>query len=271
MTNAVFVLDDTTWTIDSSEHESSKEDTETKLKSTTENKKRDTRVKVVKDTLSKNSKKSNKTVKSQKKDMSKVTATSSWNVEPAEDNSVKSVDKSFSSVAPNSEKINKIFEFMEDKIQDQIKSKLKHVTQTCDKMKRKRKSKKVVVDKDNFDGLEIQSKRQRPILDAGLSERTTENNVDLNTGLGKVKNIKHNNTLSTSKPDKSRVEIDPNMYIKIKPKQLNTDLPLDITGGDDVLDNSEDEDERRNIVSEAFADDDVVEEFRKEKKEEVRF
>ena len=91
----------------------------------------------------------------------------------------------------------------------------------------------------------------------------------VNTELERIKQIKQDNTSSVDRSNASKIEIDPNKYINIKPKHLNTDLPIDITGGDDVLDDSEDEEERRNVVSEAFADDDVVEEFRKEKEEEV--
>ena len=212
---------------------------------------------------------SNKKIKLPKIGTNNVIATSSWNVESIENINTENFKNSNVS---NSEKINKLFDFMEEKIQDRIKFKLERITQNYEEIKtnKKRKSKNIEFKDDNFDGLEIQAKKQKPILDLGLNENACKNNLEVNTELEKIKQIKqHNTSFVDNRSNTSKVEIDPNKYINIKPKHLNTDLPIDITGGDDVLDDSEDEEERRNIVSEAFADDDVVEEFRKEKEEEV--
>lgn len=214
-----------------------------------------------------NDKRSKKKIELLKPHLNKVIATSSWNVESIENITTKNVNSLLSN-SLNNEKINKIFDSLEEKIQEQIESKLQCVTQNYDKVeKKKRKYKNIEFEEDNFDGLEIQTKKQKPILDLSLYETVNKNNLELNTELEKFKNIKFDNTLSIDKSNK--IEIDPNKYMNIKPKHLNTDLPVDITGGNDVLDDSENDEERRNIVSEAFADDDVIEEFRKEKEEEV--
>ncbi|CAD1476602.1 unnamed protein product [Heterotrigona itama] len=211
----------------------------------------------------------NKKIKLPKTDINNVTATSSWNVESIENINTENFTNSNVS---NSEKINKLFDFMEEKIQDQIKSELERITQNYEEIKtnKKRKSKNIEFKDDNFDGLEIQAKKRKPILDLSLNESACKNNLEVNTELERIKQIKQDNTLSIDRSNASKIEIDPNKYINIKPKHLNTDLPIDITGGDDVLDDSDGEEERRNVVSEAFADDDVVEEFRKEKEEEVK-
>ncbi|XP_043513735.1 U3 small nucleolar RNA-associated protein 14 homolog A isoform X1 [Frieseomelitta varia] len=203
------------------------------------------------------------------KSINNITATSSWKVESIENINTENFKNSNVS---NSEKINKLFDFMEEKIQDQIKFKLERITQNYEEIKtnKKRKSKNIKFKDDNFDGLEIQAKKQKPILDLSLNESACKNNLEVNTELEKIKQIKQHNTSFVDNRSNAKVEIDPNKYINIKPKHLNTDLPIDITGGDDVLDDSEDEEKRRNVVSEAFADDDVVEEFRKEKEEEVK-
>ncbi|CAL7943621.1 unnamed protein product [Xylocopa violacea] len=225
---------------------------------------------VAQKTMLNNNKIFNKKVKLDKTDLSNLTATSNWNVESVENTDIKSrLMKNIS----NEEKINKIFNFVEEKIQDKIKSKLKRVTlnhNNRNKVKGKKRNKNIEYEKDSFDGLEIQSRKQKPILHMPLNESVNENSLELDSEMEKTKRIKFNNTLSIDKSDTSKVEIDPNKYINVKPKHLNTDLPADITGGDDALDDSESEEERRNVVSEAFADDDVVEEFRKEKEEEVR-
>ncbi|CAK9811067.1 U3 small nucleolar RNA-associated protein 14 homolog A [Anthophora plagiata] len=132
-----------------------------------------------------------------------------------------------------------------------------------------RRSKNVGFEEDNFDGLEIQAKKQKPILDLPLNESISKDTSELNNEL-KNTNVKYDSILFVPKVNSSEVEIDPNKYINVKPKQLNTDLPAVITEGDEVLDDNEDEEERRNIIIEAFADDDVTEEFRKEKEEKVQ-
>ncbi|XP_076753011.1 U3 small nucleolar RNA-associated protein 14 homolog A [Xylocopa sonorina] len=225
---------------------------------------------VTQENMLNNNKILNKKAKLNKTNLDNVTATSNWNVESVENTDIK---KGINNCMSNEEKINKIFDFAEEKIQDKIKSKLKRVTLNSNnhnKVKGKKRNKNVEYEKDNFDGLKIQTRKQKPILNIPLNESVNKNNIDLDTEIENTKRVKFDNTLSIHKSDTSKVEIDPNKYINVKPKHLNTDLPADITGGDEVLDDSENEEERRNVVSEAFADDDVVEDFRKEKEEEVK-
>nr|XP_034189957.1 U3 small nucleolar RNA-associated protein 14 homolog A [Osmia lignaria] len=199
-----------------------------------------------------------------------ITATSAWNVEFLENNHAPNVSNSLTSGHSNTEKINKMFDVMEDKMNDRIKLKLQQVTQKYITAKRKSKFKNIIEDeKDHFDGLEIQAKNRRPIIDSSLIESITNGSLELDTELQNSKNIKYDNVLSVNKSNASEVEIDPNKYINVKPKQLKTDIPADILEGNDALDDVEDEEERYNVISEAFADDDVVEEFRKEKEQEI--
>lgn len=200
-----------------------------------------------------------------------ITATSAWNVEFLENNHAPNVFNSLTSGHSNTEKINKMFDVMEDKMNDQIKLKLQQVAQKYITAKRRSKSNIIENEKDYFDGLEIQAKNKRPIIDSSLNESSNNRSLELDTELQNSKNIKYDNVLSVNKSNTSKVEIDPNKYINVKPKQLNTDIPADILGVSDALDDVEDEEERYNVISEAFADDDVIEEFRKEKEQEVRF
>ncbi|OAD57563.1 U3 small nucleolar RNA-associated protein 14 like protein A, partial [Eufriesea mexicana] len=233
-----------------------------------EDTKNNTYNKITQETMLDNNTIFNKKIKLPKTRVNIITATSNWNVESIENINV---INSLISNTSNSEKINKIFDSMEEKVGNQIKSKFEHISKNYNKVKikKRRKCKRSKFEKDNFDGLEIQVKRQKPILDLGLNEGI-ENNLDLNTELEKAKYMVHDNIVPIHKLNTSKVEIDPNKYINVKPKHLNTYLPNDITNGDDVLDNSENEEEMCNIVSEAFADDDVIEDFKKEKEEEVK-
>ncbi|XP_031831008.1 U3 small nucleolar RNA-associated protein 14 homolog A isoform X2 [Nomia melanderi] len=215
-------------------------------------------------------KKLNKRIKLQKKGLEKIIATSTWSVESVERNV--QTKCSPSSNVSNQEKISKIFNAMEERMQDQIKSKIQHITEKYEQVikKPKHKNNRIKAEKDNFDGLEMQTTNKRVIIDSSLHEDVNENDLDKNTNLENTRNINYSNSLSVNKVNKSETEIDPSKYMNVKPKHLHTDLPTDITGGDDVLDDSENEDERHNVISEAFADDDVVEEFRNEKKEWVK-
>lgn len=53
----------------------------------------------------------------------------------------------------------------------------------------------------------------------------------------------------------SQINIDPDKFIKVAPKSVNTPVPEDVAGGDD---DALDEDEQQQVIMEAFADDNVV-------------
>lgn len=120
--------------------------------------------------------------------------------------------------------------------------------------------------KENEDyllSLEFEDPKRKPILDFPLEETTSRTIVQKDSNLRSLKTV---NTVQEPASTSYEVEIDPKKYINIKPKHLKTQLPDVATGGDE---NSEQEEETHRIMSEAFADDDVVEEFRKEKEDEV--
>lgn len=116
---------------------------------------------------------------------------------------------------------------------------------------------------DYSSSLEFEDPKRKPILDFPLEETTSRTIVQKDSNLRSLKTV---NTVQEPASTSYEVEIDPKKYINIKPKHLKTQLPDIATGGDE---NSEQEEETHRIMSEAFADDDVVEEFRKEKEDEV--
>ncbi|XP_078039041.1 U3 small nucleolar RNA-associated protein 14 homolog A isoform X2 [Augochlora pura] len=233
--------------------------------------------------LSDDDQKSKKIVKLQKKNYKKAAATSAWNVQSIEQDHIEQAFPSLTNLRfdsltniSNKEKIDKIFNAAEEKLQEQVKSKLQHITEDYNKVSKKRKHKDYSEPKrDDFDGLQMQNENKRLVIDLPLQENTDRIDVESNANLENAKDIAHSNNLFVNKPNtntvnKSAKEIDPSKYINVKPKHLYTDLPADITGGDDVLDDSENENEKQNVISEAFADDDVVDEFRKEKQEKAK-
>ncbi|XP_012060387.1 PREDICTED: U3 small nucleolar RNA-associated protein 14 homolog A, partial [Atta cephalotes] len=123
-------------------------------------------------------------------------------------------------------------------------------------------------EKENEDyspSLEFEDPKRKPILDSPLEETISMENVHEESNLTSLKKIA--NTVQESAGTSNEMEIDPKKYVNIKPKYLKTQLPDVTTAGDD---DSEQEEETHRIMSEAFADDNVVEEFRKEKEEEIK-
>ncbi|KAG5325321.1 UT14B protein, partial [Pseudoatta argentina] len=119
--------------------------------------------------------------------------------------------------------------------------------------------------KDYSPSLEFEDPKRKPILDSPLEETTSMENVHEESNLTSLKKIV--NTVQEPAGTSNEMEIDPKKYVNIKPKHLKTQLPDVATAGDD---DSEQEEETHRIMSEAFADDNVVEEFRKEKEEEMK-
>lgn len=118
--------------------------------------------------------------------------------------------------------------------------------------------------KDYLPNLEFEDPKRKPILDSPLEETISRETPQKGSDLTNLKTI--NNATREPAGISYEAEIDPKKYVNIKPKHLKTQLPDVTTGGDE---DSEQEEETHKIMSEAFADDDVVEEFRKEKEEEV--
>lgn len=119
---------------------------------------------------------------------------------------------------------------------------------------------------DYLPNLEFEDPKRKPILDSPLEETTSRKEAQKDSDLKSFLKTIANNIVQESDGISHEVEIDPKKYVNIKPKYLKTHLPDVTTGGDE---DSEQEEETHKIMSEAFADDDVVEEFRKEKEEEV--
>lgn len=195
--------------------------------------------------------------------------TTEWSVESFENDSNNSGNN------VKSLEIDDIFDSMETKLKQKLKKKLRKVRQEL----RNEPDEDVEAeenDSDN-DGVDLSFKKPklRPEIDRPLSE--TAGDKEINSEDSPMNAINHQKSrLEASKNGSNfanSTEIDPNAFINVKPKHLKTLLPDDVTEGDDILDDSDNEngeDNQRNIISEAFADDDVVDDFRKEKELEIK-
>lgn len=207
------------------------------------------------------------TVNNDDKILSKVAGTSAWDVQECE---TSNIDDKKNNSTLLTEKIDEMFDLMEDKMQKRVRAKMSRVKRkfNIDVDKKNNNDDVSNVDELDMEGLEFKNKKQKPILNKPMEEVAKSTKSLKDKDIINLKNLAK--SLDTDVSKNKDLDIDPNKYIDVTPKHLNTDLPNVTTGGDDVLDDSEDEEEKHNIISEAFADDDVVDEFRKEKEEEVR-
>nr|CAD7572160.1 unnamed protein product [Timema californicum] len=122
---------------------------------------------------------------------------------------------------------------------------------------------------------EMKKSLKHPVIDEELTEiagKGNHTNISIGTEVDEIISVWEPKKLEKERSVENRnLVIDPNDYLKIKPKYLRSEHPDLSTRGDEGIDDEEDEEEmkRYNIVSEAFADDNVVADFSQEKKEAV--
>lgn len=193
--------------------------------------------------------------------------TSRWSISPTNE-----IDKVADSDENNLKDLDEMFDSVEDKIQEKINKKLLKVKKMLDKTTKIEKKKSKINNDDestnDIDQLGLKGqKNMRPIIDRANQESTSSKPDDESTSIEKISNLVDFNNQATSR--KKTTEIDPTKFINMKPKHVGTILPDEIAA-DGALDDSEAEEDQHQIISEAFADDDVIDEFRKEKEDEVR-
>lgn len=167
-----------------------------------------------------------------------------------------------------SQNIDEMFDTMEEKLKHKVDLKLQKVK---NRLKTNSNAKKPEEEKeeqkeneDDLTNLEFPNSKQKPVSDCPLEETISRETAQAEKDLTSLRTTANTEEESTSKSREA--EIDPQKYIHVKPKYLKTQVPDVVTGEDE---NSEQEENMHKIMSEAFADDDVVEEFRKEQEEEV--
>lgn len=121
--------------------------------------------------------------------------------------------------------------------------------------------------------LGFRNQKKKVAIDEELNE--TANESSQNSSKSDVEKLKGTaNSTSAPQTKASAMEIDPNKFINVRVQHLKTCIPNSAIGDQDVMDDIESDEEckqerQRSMLSEAFADDDVLEEFQKEKDDEV--
>ncbi|KAF5288774.1 hypothetical protein FQA39_LY15265 [Lamprigera yunnana] len=123
--------------------------------------------------------------------------------------------------------------------------------------RKKNKTKK----KSNFEQLSFAKEGKRPILDEPLDEQNKPSGTNEVSKSALEKILGYNmDAIRNVKPITS---IDPNDIINTKVTDLDSEIPNLIVADDEV------EEDQKNIIAEAFEDDDVIENFQKEKTGEI--
>lgn len=153
--------------------------------------------------------------------------------------------------------VDELFEEAEDKLLSKIRVKMGKIKQTLDR-KRDRSSENISESEtEEMPSLEI--KRSKIVAD--MNEELIENTQY--SVKAKSDNDSLSKTLSIASAEpKPTEDIDPNKYLKVTPRKIISKLPEIMTEGEDALDDEETADNDRHLtISEAFAEDDVVDQF----------
>ncbi|XP_038222329.1 U3 small nucleolar RNA-associated protein 14 homolog A [Zerene cesonia] len=193
------------------------------------------------------------------KQTKKVVSTSSWVVEEIDINNKTQTDN---------KDVSEVFKKLENKIAIQVDKKLQKLRQEIKKLENTPKSNnigKMENHEDNLESLKFKKRNQKPFIDEELIE-TTNNHPEDTPLQNKISNklIQSSETLIDTKAD---LDIDPNRFIEVKPKYLNTAVPQ----GENDLDELDDDEQivPKVDIEEVFEEDDVVASFRQEKQDEI--
>lgn len=199
-----------------------------------------------------------------KKVSKKTIATSNWVVEE--------IDlKVQASKVPVEEDISTVFDQFENKVVGKVEKKLKKLRKQISRMdkqsKKQPKGEQKADEKQEPDNLEyFKFKNQNP------KAQIDEELIETYKGTDNVKDkdpSTFNLLSSTENPSQEtmHVDIDPNRFIEVKPKYLNTA----VSKGENDIDDLDDDDEQvvpKVDIEEVFEEDDVVDSFRQEKEDE---
>lgn len=199
------------------------------------------------------------------KKLSVNAGTSNWSISPVDSPSENGLSRT------EDIDLDEMFDSVDEKLQDKIqrkRAKVEYLLQREIKREKRRGKKRKTDDStDDVKKLELKGQKTlRPVIDKPLEETSNSQATNEESNVGKIIATDLKN-LSTTKS--KTTEIDPNKFMNMKPKHVKTMLPDEVGGEEGVLDDEESEAKQHEMISEAFADDDVVDEFRKEKEEEV--
>nr|XP_022900415.1 U3 small nucleolar RNA-associated protein 14 homolog A [Onthophagus taurus] len=148
---------------------------------------------------------------------------------------------------------------LEDKFKEKVLKKSTKLKNDLEKLNltHNLKKKKIGPKKENKPNLTLKKSTKKPIIDEPLQEATKITNNPSNNNINNLKSILDSTEVSTN-------TIEPNKYLKLTPTNVESSNP-DLYSTNDNENNSD----LRGIIAEAFEDEDLIEEFSKDKQEEI--
>lgn len=206
-------------------------------------------------------------IKKKVKKVEVISTESNWEVESFDSDSSE-IPEEESNNFETKQSLEEIFDVVEDNLALKLKNKLHKIqNQESDdefepKSKKNRKSDKKI-------DLAFKNQSNRPEIDESLDESGNKNKTKANEQIDAIKKISSADVTVT----KEVSTIDPNQFVAMKPKYLQTAIP-DMNNYSDNIDDEENESraaaEKTMTISEAFAEDDIVADFVQEKDDEKK-
>uniref|UniRef100_A0A146MGL4 U3 small nucleolar RNA-associated protein 14 A n=1 Tax=Lygus hesperus TaxID=30085 RepID=A0A146MGL4_LYGHE len=202
--------------------------------------------------------KKRKKTKRRKRKSHKIAEVSSLSDEPPHELDEKSS-------ADKKRKLDDMFEQVEMAIDEAIPDKIAKIKNIVNPSVQKSKVDNKTATGNKSHHMDLSFKNSKaPMLDESLIE--TGDGSGVSSGLNNVHKLVDRLNSSATPKETKLPDIDPQKFIPVKRQKLDTAIPDFEEGGDSESDD-EAEEQHLNLM-EAFADDDIADEFRKEKEEE---
>lgn len=155
-----------------------------------------------------------------------------------------------------------IFDTLENKLKKKVKTKLGKVQKlTKEKKKVLKRAKSQLKGSYKID-LTMKPSTQKQIIDEELLENTTEmDENDPDNSVSSINKINIKKGLNTTEDKQEQVDINPEKFMEVKKTILQTAIP-DLSVADE---NEEDTEMQNDLILQAFEDDDIAEDFQKDK------
>lgn len=169
-------------------------------------------------------------------------------------------DDDVSKPALDKPSINDMFDEVEEVLKDRVAVSINKVKSNLNADQDKDEE----IEENTTKNFEFKKKARLHDIDAALIEVVDEG---ISSGLNDLSALKEKLNLNENKQEKEP-QIDPNKLIMVKPQKLSSELPDLDENGDD---SEEEEDKKKHLnLMEAFAEDDIADQFMQEKKEEEK-
>ncbi|XP_046674064.1 LOW QUALITY PROTEIN: U3 small nucleolar RNA-associated protein 14 homolog A-like [Homalodisca vitripennis] len=162
--------------------------------------------------------------------------------------------------------LDEMFEEVEEKLQNKVQEKLNQISKQLDSKLENKDNNEMELETDEIPSLKMNRQNITADVDEELAEETRVNNKRNRV----ERDVVAKAIATASAKVTSGEDIDPNKFQEVTPRLLASELPEMVTEGEEAMDQEDQAAKDRHLViTEAFAESDVVEQFQKEKEDET--